>query len=97
MSSSDGTVNNVDELLGKTTDRKDIVKLKDIYEMVKSSEMYLNMNKEDKRKLNYKTFCSKLESNLFLKKYVGETFEKTKVLKCFKMKDELIEDIFFNF
>ena len=76
MSSSDGTVNNVDELLGKTTDRKDIVKLKDIYEMVKSSEMYLNMNKEDKRKLNYKTFCSRLESNLFLKKYVGETSEK---------------------
>ena len=97
MSSSDGTVNNVDELLGKTTDRKDIVKLKDIYEMVKSSEMYLNMNKEDKRKLNYKTFCSRLESNLFLKKYVGETSENTKVLKCFKMKDELIEDIFLNF
>jgi hypothetical protein len=66
--------------------------------MVKSSEMYLNMNKEDKRKLNYKTFCSRLESNLFLKKYVGETSEKTKqVLKCFKMKDELIEDIFLNF
>jgi len=33
MSSSDGTVNNVDELLGKTTDRKDIVKLKYIYGM----------------------------------------------------------------
>jgi len=56
--------------------------------------MNMNMNKEDKRKLNYKTFCSRLESNLFLKKYVGETSEKTKVLKCFKMKDELIEDIF---
>jgi hypothetical protein len=40
------------------------------------------MNKEDKRKLNYKTFCSRLESNLFKKKYVGETSEKTKVLKC---------------
>ena len=33
MSSSDGTVNNVDELLGKTTDRKDIIKLKELFEI----------------------------------------------------------------
>jgi hypothetical protein len=87
MSSSDGTVNNVDELLGKTTDRKDIIKLKELFEIVKSSDMYMNMNKEEKRKLNYKTFCSKLETNMFMKKYVCENKDKIKILKCFKMKD----------
>jgi hypothetical protein len=53
----------------------------------------MNMNKEEKRKLNYKTFCSKLETNMFMKKYVCENKDKIKILKCFKMKDG-IEDSF---
>ena len=53
----------------------------------------MNMNKEEKRKLNYKTFCSKLETNLFMKKYVCENKDKIKILKYFKMKDG-IEDSF---
>ena len=51
------------------------------------------MNKEEKRKFNYKTFCSKLETNMFMKKYVCENKDKIKILKYFKMKDG-IEDSF---
>ena len=61
--------------------------------MVKSSEMYfLSMNKEDKRKLNYKAFCSRLQSNLLLKKYVGENKDKIKILKGFILKDEIVNN-----
>ena len=74
MSNLDEIFNIVDEFLVKATDKKDIVKLKDIYEMVKSSEMYLNMNKEDKRKLNYKTFCSRS----FFKSMLGKLLKKLK-------------------
>ena len=51
MSNSDEISNIFDEFLLKTTDKKDIVKLKDIYEMVKSSDMYLNMNISPQRNL----------------------------------------------
>ena len=93
MSNSDEIVNIIEEVLVKTNDKNDIIKLKELFEIVKSSDMYMNMNKEEKRKLNYKTFCSKLETNMFMKKYVCENKDKIKILKCFKMKDG-IEDSF---
>ena len=93
MSNSDEIVNIIEEVLVKTNDKNDIIKLKELFEIVKSSDMYMNMNKEEKRKLNYKTFYSKLETNMFMKKYVCENKDKIKILKCFKMKDG-IEDSF---
>jgi hypothetical protein len=45
------------------------------------------MSKEKKRNFNYKNFCSKLENNIFFKKFVGDDIHKVKVLKCYKMKD----------
>ena len=93
MSNSDEIVNIIEEVLVKTNDKNDIIKLKELFEIVKTSDMYMNMNKEEKRKLNYKTFYSKLETNMFMKKYVCENKDKIKILKCFKMKDG-IEDSF---
>ena len=72
MSNSDEIFNIIDEVLINSNDKNDIIKVKELFEIVKSSEIYLNMNKEEKRKLNYKTFCAKLETNLFLKKCVCE-------------------------
>ena len=83
MSNSDEIFNIIDEVLINSNDKNDIIKVKELFEIVKSSEIYLNMNKEEKRKLNYKTFCSKLETNLFLKKCVCENKDKIKILKGF--------------
>ena len=55
MSNSDEIFNIIDEVLVNSNDKNDIIKVKELFEIVKSSEIYLNMNKEEKRKLNYKT------------------------------------------
>ena len=49
----------------KTNNKKDIIKLKSIYEMFKVSNYFNNLNKIQKRQNNYKHFIEKLESNIF--------------------------------
>ena len=46
------------------------IKLKRIYEMFKVSNYFNNLNKIQKRQNNYKHFIEKLESNIFLKKFI---------------------------
>jgi phage/plasmid-associated DNA primase len=55
-----------------TDNAHDIVQLKDIYDLFKDSEYYMNLSKSAKRELNKMKFCEKLSKNIFLKKYHKE-------------------------
>ena len=50
VSNSDEIFNIIDEVLINSNDKNDIIKVKELFEIVKSSDMYINMNKEEKRK-----------------------------------------------
>ena len=70
----------------KTSDKKDVMKLKLVYEKFKHSEYFNNLNKIQKRQNNYNNFVEKLQSNIFLKRYVTENKDKTKIITNYKNK-----------
>ena len=90
MENSDDIFNIINEFYEKTPEKKDIVKLKDVYEMFKSSDIYFNSSKDDKKKLIYKSFCSKLQSNLFFRTLIKTNKDKVLILTNHKLKSELI-------
>jgi len=53
----------------KTDDFKDIVTVKEIYELFKNSEYYNNLSKNEKRKNNVKSFIERIRDNVFLRKH----------------------------
>lgn len=65
----------------KTDNSKDILKLKNVYQLFKTSEYFNNCNKQQKRDSNYKNFVSKLETNIFLKKYVCKDRKDVYIIK----------------
>ena len=54
----------------ETIEESDPISFTDIYDYFKHSEFFDNFNKSDKRKYNRKYFCEKIESNMFMKKFV---------------------------
>ena len=54
----------------KTDNKKDIVPLKEIYNIFKESDIYFFSTKEQKRTINYKNFIEKLKYNLLFKNYL---------------------------
>ena len=70
LKSSDELLNWFEDHYEKTDNKKDTIKLKRIYEMFKVSNYFNNLNKIQKRQNNYKHFIEKLESNIFLKKFI---------------------------
>ena len=85
---SDEIYNILDEILIKTNDKKDIIKLKELFEIFKASEFYSNLSKVEKKTFNYKGFQSKLESNIFFRKSLKEDNKNVKILVGYKMKDD---------
>ena len=80
MSDSDEIYNFINDILIKTDNNKDCIKVKDLFNDFKISQTYVNMTKEEKRNYTYSKFCSKLESNIFLGKYLTTNKDKIKIL-----------------
>lgn len=74
----------------KTDDKKDIIKLKDIFEMYKISDQYQNSTKQEKRDFNYKNFCFKLESNIFFRTLIKKNKDKIKILINYKINEDIL-------
>ena len=53
----------------RTEDKKDIIKMRDLFNDFKESEYYSNLTKNDKRKYNYSFFDNYFSTNIFFKKY----------------------------
>lgn len=51
-----------------TDNKKDYIKLKDVYNLFKDTDYFTNMKKEQKRKKTYAYFLSRLWGNLFKSK-----------------------------
>jgi phage/plasmid-associated DNA primase len=61
------------ELVYEKTDNienSEAIPLKDIYSEFSTSSFFMNLSKSDKRKYNKKYFFSKIDENIFLRKYV---------------------------
>ena len=59
-----------------TTDKNDIVKVKDVFHDFKNKDYYQNLNKKEKRELNEKKFIKMIQENLTLHKYY---FDRKKI------------------
>ena len=57
----------------KSKNKTDTIKLKIIYDSFKNSDFFINMNKVQKRQNNYQNFIEKVQSNMFLKKFLIQT------------------------
>jgi len=64
----------------KTDNKKDIIKVKEIYDQYKNSSYFQNLNKLQKRQDNYKNFCAKIEDNMFLKKYFKQDSSNVNII-----------------
>jgi hypothetical protein len=67
----------------KTDNKKDCIKMKDIFNEFKDNEVYINMTKKEQRELTYKKF-----NTTFLKNYVRMNKDKTLCLYKHKLKNE---------
>ena len=90
MAVSDDVYEWINDVFTKTNDKKDIIKLKDVYEVFKGSAYFFNLSKLDKRKYNYKYFANKMETNFFMKTYIAEDKRNVKIMKQFKFSDETL-------
>lgn len=54
----------------ETTEASEAIPLAEIYKSFSSSDFYTNLSKSDKRKYSKKHFISKIEENIFIRKYV---------------------------
>ena len=70
LSKSDELLNWFNNEFEKTKNKTDTIKLKSIYDKFSHSDFFTNLNKEKKRQNNYKNFIEKIQSNMFLKKYL---------------------------
>jgi phage/plasmid-associated DNA primase len=74
----------------QTNDKKDFIKLKDVYENYKSSEFYFNLSKSKKQEQNYKYFINYFSNNQYFSKYYVDKYkEKTNFLTNYTTKQLL--------
>ena len=82
----------INDNLEKSDDKKQFIKVKDIYLLYKESEYFSNLTKAEKRELSYKTFSEELEKNIFLGKYCDTDKNKVKILKSFDFKNNEVDE-----
>ena len=69
----------------ETIESSEAISLADIYSSFSASDFFTNLSKSDKRKYNKKYFLSKIEENIFLRKYV-------KLRKTYHKKVQIMSD-----
>ena len=92
IKNSDEFLNWFDDNYEKTNDKKDVIKIKVVYEKFKSSEYFNNLSKIKKRENNYKSFVTIMENNMFLKKYVTTNKDKIYIITNYKIKEDDDDD-----
>ncbi len=90
LKSSDEIFNWFNDHYEFTDNKKNIIKLKDIFQLFKSSEFYDNLTKAKRREFNYSNFIDKLKSNLFLKKFIIFKSDNTYIITNYIIKTSFI-------
>ena len=75
-----------------TENNKDIVKIKEIYEIFKNTKYYNNLTSLQKRKSNYKFFIEELQNCKYLKDYVKQC-NQVHVITNFKKLESIVKMI----
>ena len=88
MKDSDVLLQWINDNFESTTNIKDNLKLKDVFNLVKDSENLTDMKKAEKRVITYAYFQSKLLANLFLSKLVRTNSDKTYCLYKIKVAEK---------
>jgi len=75
----------------KSDDMKDIIKVKDVYNLYKEGDVYSNMNKKAKRMMNEKNFKEMIQGHMnfrmyFKKRFVLNNKESRNILIGYKLK-----------
>ena len=71
-----------------TNNKKDFIKIGDIFELFKSSETYSNMSKYERKKYNKNYFKDYFENNIMTRKYYREKTQYTRnILEFWKEKN----------
>ena len=90
----------------KTGNSSDVIAISDIYDNFKTSEIYLNMTKEERKKFLLKDFCKTFENHMATKNFYkerlrervnGKQIEKRNVLIGYKINDDIQQINNFEF
>ena len=92
LKKSNEVFNWFDENYEKSEDDTDIIKLGDAYEEFKTSDIYMNYTKVERREMNRSRFIEKLSKNIFLRKYYKEREERKIVME--KYNTTLMRNVF---
>lgn len=76
-----------DEEYERTGNKEDVIQIKDMYSKLKESDLYLNMNKKEKRNLTKKEFVIQISTNLFLRKDFKERLVNKDICKIYGKKE----------
>lgn len=88
MKESDEMICWIEDNYKTTTNKDDIIDVKDMYNKYRLSDKYLNSTKEDKRIFSYKKFIRDISNNPFLKLYFRK---KDNIYEMFCLK-EIVEE-----
>lgn len=83
----------INEQYEKTDNKKDIIKLKDVFYNFKESEYYFNLSKSQKRLYNYQYFIKQFSENIFFAKYYQEKYNIFSNVLTFYIKKEFFDEI----
>ena len=71
----------------RTESKKDIIKIKDMFDIFKYSEYYINLTKNEKRKYNYQYFIKQFAENVFFNNFYKHDMKKSgHILMFYKSK-----------
>lgn len=68
----------------KTNNKKDIIKLKEIYDNFSHSDYFYNLNKDQRKGLNYKNFIERIKNNISLKKFIKKNNHNVYIITNYK-------------
>jgi len=86
LQQSDKIYQFIDDKYIMTNNNKDCIKMKEVFNEFKNSEIYINMTKKEKGDLTYKNFDELLSKNLFLKKFIKKDKSNVLCLYNYKLK-----------
>ena len=92
LASSDELLSWFEDKYEKTDSNTDIIKIKDIHDEFVVSDYFHNLNKNKKRACNKKYFVEKLQSNMFLKKYIKENKDRVLIITNYRRIKDIDEN-----